>query len=67
MDEWIEKRMVTCIVKYKEKVMTRYKNWNFSARIVGANNKKMEFFLKVKTVVNFNDLKNCTWENMRSK
>ena len=56
--------IVTDIISEKDKEMTRDQNWVFGARVVGINNKKVQFFVKVKTVVNCCDLKICAHEKL---
>ena len=51
MTENTEKVMAIDVFDEKEKVMTRDQNWDFSVRVIGNINKKVEFFIKVKTVV----------------
>ena len=62
MNEWIEPGMATCIVNEKDKAMTKNQNWAFSARFIDINNKKVQFFMKLKTVVNCYYSKICVCE-----
>ena len=62
MNEQIDTEMAEDTVNKKNDAMNRNQNWVVGKRIIDVKKKRVEFFIRVKTMARFYELKSKAWD-----
>ena len=62
MNDWMESRMVQNVVNEKNEIMNINQNCLIIEKIIGVRNKRVEFFIRLKTTSRFYELKSSVWD-----